>query len=31
MKKNKLAVFIICAFFMMISIGLAIHYADTNH
>ena len=30
LKKNKLAVFIICAFVMMISEGLAIHYADLS-
>lgn len=30
LNKKKLAVFIICAFVMMISIGLAIHYADLS-
>lgn len=30
LKKNKLAVFIICAFVMMIIVGLAIHYADLS-
>ncbi len=30
LKKNKLAVFIICAFVMMIGVGLAIHYADLS-